>query len=602
MVDQPGPKENGGLAAFSTNAASVDAGDARREPAVAQAATSTAPATSAAHGAASQTRTPNGSAGASASTDAKPAAKADGKTDPKKSGPESGPQPAEKNSGGAAPVDPGPDERVGRLDWMTVVPSWLVSLIFHMSLLFLLAIFVEPAKLTKHIVDLVATDAEAGQNLDQIVTADLPPGATELGQTEGLADALTMSADADGTDISTLNELPAAPGGPGEMSDIGLAGAQVLDLGKALGGGGGGAGGMLAGQGLEGRGDAARKALAMERGGSEASENAVGMALNWLAVHQNPDGSWSFNHRKGPCQGRCGNSGKIENGDIGATALALLPFLGAGQTHLQGNYKKNVQAGLYYLVSRMKLGPDGGDLSYDQGVMYGHGLASIALCEAYGMTKDTGLAEPAQQAVNFIVYAQDPVGGGWRYTPHQPGDTSVLGWQLMALKSAHMAYLNVPPKTIKGAVNFLNSVQGESGATYGYVNPGKGPATTAIGLLCRMYLGWKHDEPALQRGVEMLSSHGPSANNMYFNYYATQVLHHYEGEEWNKWNVKMRDALVSSQSRAGHERGSWYFGGDHSSDQGGRLYTTAMCAMTLEVYYRHLPIYRKDSTSADFDE
>ena len=95
--------------------------------------------------------------------------------------------------------------------------------------------------------------------------------------------------------------------------------------------------------------------------------------------------------------------------------------------------------------------------------MYGHGLASIALCEAYGMTKDTGLAEPAQHAVNFIVYAQDPVGGGWRYTPHQPGDTSVLGWQLMALKSAHMAYLNVPPKTIKGAVNFLNSVQGESG-------------------------------------------------------------------------------------------------------------------------------------------
>ncbi len=200
----------------------------------------------------------------------------------------------------------------------------------------------------------------------------------------------------------------------------------------------------------------------MERGGSDASENAVGMALNWIAIHQSPDGSWSFNHRKGPCQGRCGNSGKMENGDIAATAIALLPFLGAGQTHLQGNYKKNVQAGLYYLVSRMKVGPDGGDLSYDQGVMYGHGLASIALCEAYGMTKDTGLAEPAQHAVNFIVYAQDPVGGGWRYTPHQPGDTSVLGWQLMALKSAHMAYLNVPPKTIKGAVNFLNSVQGES--------------------------------------------------------------------------------------------------------------------------------------------
>ncbi len=570
MVDQPSPNENAGSTAPATGAAS--AGTALADTKVTNASSAT-------------------QSGAKPSKSDK--ATAD-KTDT---------APAADKKSTANVTDPGLDDRVGRLDWMTVVPSWLVSLIFHMSLLFLLAMFVEPAKLVKHVVDLVATDAEVGHNLDQIVTADLPPGATELGQTEGLADAITMSAEADGNDISTLNELPAAPGGPADVSEIGLAGAQVLDLGKALSsGGGGGAGGNVGGQGLEGRGDAARKALAMERGGSDASENAVGMALNWIAIHQNPDGSWSFNHRKGPCQGRCGNAGKMENGDIAATAIALLPFLGAGQTHLQGNYKKNVQAGLYYLVSRMKLGPDGGDLSYDSGVMYGHGLASIALCEAYGMTKDTGLAEAAQHAINFIVYAQDPVGGGWRYTPHQPGDTSVLGWQLMALKSAHMAYLNVPPKTIKGAVNFLNSVQGESGATYGYVNPGKGPATTAIGLLCRMYLGWKHDEPALERGVELLTAHGPSPNNMYFNYYATQVMHHYEGEQWTKWNLKMRDFLVNSQSRQGHERGSWFLGGDHSSESGGRLYTTAMCAMTLEVYYRHLPIYRKDSTSADFDE
>ena len=345
-----------------------------------------------------------------------------------------------------------------------------------------------------------------------------------------------------------------------------------------------------------------RKSLAMERGGSEGSENSVAQALAWLAHHQNPDGSWSFDHRKGPCQGRCGNPGRVEHGEIGATGMALLPFLGAGQTHTQGKYKKTVQAGLYYLVSRMKIGPDGGDLSYDQGVMYGHGLAAIALCEAYGMTKDAGLAEPAQQAVNFIVYAQDPVGGGWRYRPQSPGDTSVLGWQLMALKSAHMAYLNVPPKTIKGAMKFLDSVQVDSGSAYGYLNPGRGPATTAIGLLCRMYLGWKHDEPALGRGVEAIGKLGPSQHNMYYNYYATQVLHHYEGEEWTKWNKQMRDYLVNTQGKASHEQGSWYFGGDHSSEQGGRLYTTAMAAMTLEVYYRHLPIYRKDSTSADFDE
>ena len=226
MVDQPSPNENAGGAAPVTGAAL--AGTALADTKVANATSAT------------QT-------GAKPSKSDKPGADKPGAASA-----------AEKKTA-ANVADPGLDDRVGRLDWMTVVPSWLVSLIFHMSLLFLLAMFVEPAKLVKHVVDLVATDAEVGHNLDQIVTADLPPGATELGQTEGLADAITMSPDADGTDISTLNELPAAPGGPADVSEIGLAVAQVLDLGKALSsGGGGGAGGTAGGQGLEGRGDAVR--------------------------------------------------------------------------------------------------------------------------------------------------------------------------------------------------------------------------------------------------------------------------------------------------------------------------------------------------------
>ncbi len=190
MVDQPSPNENAGGAAPVTGAAL--AGTALADTKVANATSAT------------QT-------GAKPSKSDKPGADKPGAASA-----------AEKKTA-ANVADPGLDDRVGRLDWMTVVPSWLVSLIFHMSLLFLLAMFVEPAKLVKHVVDLVATDAEVGHNLDQIVTADLPPGATELGQTEGLADAITMSPDADGTDISTLNELPAAPGGPADVSEIGLA-------------------------------------------------------------------------------------------------------------------------------------------------------------------------------------------------------------------------------------------------------------------------------------------------------------------------------------------------------------------------------------------
>ena len=178
----------------------------------------------------------------------------------------------------------------------------------------------------------------------------------------------------------------------------------------------------------------------------------------------------------------------------------------------------------------------------------------------------------------------------------------------MALKSGHMAYLQVDPRTIQGAIKFLDSVQAESGAKYGYTDPGGGQATTAVGLLCRMYLGWKKDHPALQRGVEQLSNWGPSGSkaggaNMYYNYYATQVMRHYEGELWDKWNKEMRDWLVSSQESNDkqHTYGSWHMAkGDLGADAGGRIYCTSLATMILEVYYRHMPLYAKQAAEDEF--
>ena len=150
-------------------------------------------------------------------------------------------------------------------------------------------------------------------------------------------------------------------------------------------------------------------------------------------------------------------------------------------------------------------------------------------------------------------------------------------------------------------LRFLDSVQADSGSMYGYTGPGKGQSTTAVGLLCRMYLGWKKDHSALQRGVEYLSNTGPSKTNMYFNYYATQVLRHTGGDQWKKWNEEMRDYLVKQQSQNGFEKGSWHLGGgDHGSERGGRLYTTSMATMVLEVYYRHLPLYKREATQVEF--
>ena len=196
-----------------------------------------------------------------------------------------------------------------------------------------------------------------------------------------------------------------------------------------------------------------------------------------------------------------GTSAEARNG---ATGLALLPFLGAGQTHKKGKYKSQVKAGLYFLVNQMKVNANGGSLYESGGSMYSHGIGSIVLCEAYAMTHDKSLYAPAQQALNFIAYAQDPVGGGWRYSPRQAGDTSAVGWQIMAMKSGHMGYLRIPPVTVQKAFRFLDSVQANNGAHYGYTDPAANrDATTAVGLLCRMYLGWKKDNPALERGRQV---------------------------------------------------------------------------------------------------
>jgi hypothetical protein len=221
--------------------------------------------------------------------------------------------------------------------------------------------------------------------------------------------------------------------------------------------------------------------------------------------------------------------------------------------------------------------------------MYPHAIATLALCEAYAMTKDESLQLPAQFAVDFIVYAQHE-GGGWRYHPREPGDTTVTGWQVIALKGALLAGLDVPSPVWFGVNKFLDSVQRDGGAFYGYRRPDRDPTNTSIGLLCRMMLGWERERKEIRRGVKFLGDEGPSENNVYFNYYAAQVMRHHGGKPWKRWNSRLRDYLVKTQSRSGHERGSWQFRERHSLGAG-RLYNTAMAVMTLEVYYRFLPLY-----------
>jgi hypothetical protein len=351
--------------------------------------------------------------------------------------------------------------------------------------------------------------------------------------------------------------------------------------------------GGLGDRSLEGR--AGLVGIGGPGGPSRDSEAAVERGLLWLVAHQLADGSWHFNHHKSLCRGLCRNPGTVGS-TTGATAMALLAFLGAGYTHQSGEYQDLVRRGLYYLKTRAFVTADGIDLQ--EGTMYAQGLAAIALCEAYAMTRDPSLKELAQGAIDWIVYAQDREGGGWRYRPHEPGDTTVTGWQVMALKSGDMAGLRVPSPAFFLAQEFLNRVQCEGGARYGYMSTDPRRTTTAIGLLCRMYAGWGHNHPILAQGVTYLDQWGPSENNIYYNYYATQVMFHWQGSDWKRWSQQMRDRLVAAQAIDGHEAGSWYFA-DKNTAPGGRLCSTALAVMTLEVYYRYMPLYGKKAFDND---
>jgi hypothetical protein len=216
------------------------------------------------------------------------------------------------------------------------------------------------------------------------------------------------------------------------------------------------------------------------------------------------------------------------------------------------------------------------------------------------MTGEAQYFEAAQKAVDYCVRVQSPQ-GGWRYNPGDDSDMSVTGWMVMALQSARMGGIEVPSPVFEKIEEFLESVQRgddagyDVGSRYSY-QPRHGAtlALSAEGLLCRQYLGWPRDDPRLAAGVDYLLANLPDWNkrNVYYWYYATQVLHHMEGKAWQTWNEEMRQLLPDHQEKRGRERGSWDPRGDRWGDAGGRLYVTCLSLCILEVYYRHLPLYR----------
>jgi hypothetical protein len=317
-------------------------------------------------------------------------------------------------------------------------------------------------------------------------------------------------------DPDALTNVPsgATGGTPIGVGKIGHHGTAPSAFSSRRAGAGGRGGGGL-GQGGAGG-----------RGGARTTEGATLAALEWLKNHQSPEGRWDCDGFSMQCKkGTCGGPG-YSNNDVGVTGLALLCFLGAGETHMSGNYKDVVKRGLKFLLT---VQDDEGCFGARVGhhFIYNHACAALAMTEAYGMTQAKAFKDPAQKAINFILKAQNPY-AAWRYAypPDQDNDASVTGWMLMALKSAKLSGLGIDEGQMKTALAWLESMTDQQTGRTGYNETGGRSsrqtelmkafpadlteAMTAVGVLSRVFCGHTlEDDPMIGKGAELIVARPP---------------------------------------------------------------------------------------------
>ncbi len=356
-----------------------------------------------------------------------------------------------------------------------------------------------------------------------------------------------------------------------------------------------------------------RLQLTQAFGADADTEAAVAAGLRWLAQAQADDGGWNAKqHGAGTETYALGEyrHGTGDRADTAVSGLAILAFLSAGHTHLEGEYQQTVQRGLQYLLHAQM---PSGDLSGPKQVgnapsvmyarMYSHSIAALALAEAHAMTHDALLRDALIRAAQYSINAQDVRGGGWRYKPGDTGDLSQFGWQAMALRSVENSGIKIPIEVKRRMPGFLDScMTGRYGGLARY-RPQDGPPSptmTAEALACRLLLGYPLTDPARREATQMLLANLPGAteDNVYYWYYATLALFQLQDESWRQWNQALKTRLLTSQEPAySTQPGSWQpdsvWGG-----YGGRVYSTAMSCLCLEVYYRYLPMYQRSNLAS----
>lgn len=438
--------------------------------------------------------------------------------------------------------------------------AWLISTIVHVALFLLLALIPVVSQLQQGLV--LQLGGDAGE-----------------GDTDGIEFDISGSANLGLSDADALDVVPIPSPTAMDLTQ-GLTIETPIINAPSLG---------AVEMGFQGRSGNLKGALLRAYGGTQATEDAVQMGLEWLMRRQTVGGSWALaGNFANPSDYQC---------RVGATAMALIAFAGAGHTHISGDFQPVVEKGVLALLTMQN---DSGIFFRDDApsnfASYAHAQATIALCELYGMTQDSRLRQPCERALQAAMQWQDR-SGGWRYEPAVGADLSVTGWFLMALVSGRTAGFDIDPGVLDRAGDYVKTTSLEGGRRFSYMASSQWgtDAMSAEGLLCQLYLGKSKTSPEILEGAAILNESPVTVEvndrDYYYWYYASQLMHHLGGQPWQKWNDVMKVELPAMQQKDGVDRGSWPPRGDHHAERAGRLYSTAMSIFCLEVYYRHMPLY-----------
>jgi hypothetical protein len=506
--------------------------------------------------------------------------------------------------------EPSPDERSLADTLLSHTPWWAISTGLHVVVALLIGLLWAVQAREDDEAVVVSPPRKPRELPEMERPRDLDPNKKILDIKKSVEDPVYRkdAEEADHNETADEEEFMKAKGDSLDfVSDKPFQGKGTFDVIGGGGGGGGRYGTRLGG----------KRNLVARGGGGSDTEDAVLAALKWLSRHQSSDGSWKTKAHLGQCgriskyAGRCVPNPGREDYDAGNTGLAILAFLGAGYSHLSKDtydgicFGDVVRNGLQWMMRNQD--PEGCVGSKNaHHYMYNHLICALAFSEAYGLTGSNLFKENAQKAIDYTIQSQNP-GLGWRYSYRSgDNDTSVTGWAVMALKSAEISGLVFPKSGYDGARKWLDEVTHDS---YGYVGYTKGDdsaeefinrkAMTGVGVMSRIFMDRTKGDSRLATGCDFLLRYKPEWTrgkiDFYCWYYASLALFQFDGPsgpKWKAWNTDMKDTLVKNQNaEKGQCKNGCWEPSDRWSGAGGRVYATAINALTLEVYYRYANVF-----------